>query len=210
VVLPNAPTQWPFQEKTTAWAASATANLSKSGFAPDTPHGSIVTRLIRAAMLDKTVYREVATDPKSEKEAWMVMGLIIGLVSFYPYLTSLGSFSASSLSRLASSAVLMAVAWLVRVWIIQMLANMWLGSKLTFQQMFRPLAYAQAPSLLSFLPQMSLLVTVLGIATNTAAIRDVTGCSTAQAVGLSIVSVIGVLICMGIASPIIFKLMAGM
>ncbi len=210
LVLPAAPTPWPFQEKTTEWAANLTGNLSKSGFAADTPHGSIVSRLIRAAMLDKTVYREVATDPRCEKEAWMIMGVIVGLVSLYPYLSSLGSFSSSSMTRLASAAAIQAVAWVARVWIIQVLANMWLGSKLTFPQMFRPLAYAQAPSLLMFLPQMTTLVAVLGIATNTAAIRDVTGCSTVQAVVLSIVSVIGVMICIGLASPIIYKLMQGM
>ena len=157
-------------------------------------------------MLDKTVYREVATDPRSEKEAWLVMGVIIGLVSLYPYLSSLGSFSSSMGSRLASSAAVQAVAWVARVWIIQMASNMWLGTKLTFPQMFRPLAYAQAPSLLMFLPQMTTLVAVLGIATNTAAIRDVTGCNTVQAVVLSIVSVIGVLLCIGFVSPIIYKL----
>lgn len=161
-------------------------------------------------MLDKNVYREVATDPKSEKEAWMVMGAIIALVSLYPYITSLGSFSSSTLTRLLSVAAIQAVAWVARVWIIQMAANMWLRTNVTFHQMFRPLAYAQAPSLLMFLPQLSTPVAVLGIATNTAAIRDVTGCSTAQAVVLSIISVIGVLICVGLASPIIYKLMQGM
>ncbi|MCX7019421.1 MAG: YIP1 family protein [bacterium] len=209
-MLPEAPTPWPFQEKTTEWAGSVTGSLARSGFAPDTPHGSVVTRLIRAAMLDKTVYREVATDPRCEKEAWIIMAAIIGLVSFYPYLSSLGSFTSSSMTRIASVAAIQAVAWVARVWIIQMLANMWLGSKLTFQQMFRPLAYAQAPSLLMFLPPMTTLVTVLGIATNTAAIRDVTGCNTVQAVVLSVVSVIGVMICIGLASPIIYKLMQAM
>jgi hypothetical protein len=209
-VLPEAPTPWPFQEKTTEWAGKVTDNLAKSGFAADTPHGSLATRLIRAAMLDKTVYREVATDPRSETEAWVVMGVIIGLVSLYPYLSTLGSLSSSSMTRLASAAAIQAVAWVARVWIIQMLANKWIGSKLTFRQMFRPLAYAQAPALLLFVPEMRMLVAALSIVTNTAAIRDVTGCNTIQAVILSVVSVIGVLICVGFASPIIYRLMQSM
>lgn len=167
----------------------------------------MAARLIRATLLDKTIYREVCGDPAAEKESRLAMASIIALICLAPLLFSLGSFSTNRLVAVLAMAIIQAAGWYARAWIIQMAANHWLKKNLLFAQVFRPLVYAQAPAALCFIPMAGQFINIWSLATNTAAIRDATGCSTIQAVILSIIGVVGVVFSSGLVAPFVYGLL---
>jgi hypothetical protein len=203
---PSGVQPWPFQEATTSAAHKVIEGLKQSGFSPETEFGSMASRLIRAAMLDKTIYQEVCADPAAAKQSRMAMAFIIGLASVAPCLLALGSFSSNLIVTVLASATIQAAGWCVRAWVIQLVAAAWLKKSLTYGQVFRPLVYAQAPAALAFVPAIGQYISLWALATNTAAIRDTTGCNTIQAVVLSIVGVVGVMLCSGLVAPIVYSI----
>lgn len=164
-------------------------------------------RMIRGALLDKTVYREVAADNSLQNEAWKVAGLIIVLSSIgFSFLSS--SFtSLPGLISMGSTAVVQLIVWLARVWIVQIAASTWLDKKATFEQLFRALAYAQSPAVLQIVPIVGQIVGLWSLVTTTAAIRDVTGCDTWNAAILSVIGIVGVMVATAFAGPIVLGLL---
>lgn len=201
--LPNDGGQWAIQEKTTEFAQKAIASLKQSGFATDTEFGRIVVRLIRAALLDKTIYREVCADPAAAGESRKAMAGLIAVNSLIPVFLSLGSLSIQTLVAVAAMAVVQALGWYARAWVVQLVAANWLKKNLVFTQIFRPLIYAQAPTALGFIPVLGQLIGLWALVTNTSAIRDTTGCTTVQAVVLSVAGFVGVTACASVVSPIV-------
>lgn len=161
-------------------------------------------RLVRAALLDKAIYREVCADPQAARESLMAMAGIIAVNSLTPLFFSLGSVSMRTLVAVLSMAAVQAIGWYARAWVVQLIAVNWLKKSVTFSQVFRPLVYAQAPSALGFIPVLGQLVSLWSLVTNTAAIRDVTGCKTVQAVGLSIAGFVGVTASAALVAPIVY------
>jgi hypothetical protein len=181
--LPPPRDSWPFQQQSTELAAKVIGALGlPAGF---------VARMIRAVLLDKTIYREVAADASLKSEAWQVMGVVIILSSGGLLLPSVLNFSLSALSLLVRIAVVQVVIWPVRIWLIQVVASAWLKTPTTFNQFFRALSYAQSPVALGFVPVVGQVIGLWSLVTNTAAIRDVTGCDTKNAAVLTVVGFAG-------------------
>lgn len=201
--LPPSGHYWSFQDETTNAAAQVISKLNESGFSTQSGFGRIVGRMIRGALLDKIIYREVAADGMLQAEAWKVTGLIIVLGSIGFSLLSPSYMSLSGLMALGSIAIIQLIAWLARVWVVQVAAYMWLQKQTTFEQLFRALAYAQSPAILQIIPVVGPAVGLWCIVTNTAAIRDVTGCDTWNAAILAIVGVVGVMVATAFAGPIV-------
>src|SRR5438128_1476398 len=137
--LPPPPQPWAFQQQSTELAAKIIAALG-----PSTAK-NVVGRIVRAAFLDKRIYREVAVDASLQNEAWVVLGAAVVLSSFAfsPLIPS-----PISVQVLLALSVVQLIALLAKVWIVQILASTWLHKEATFNQLFRGLAYAQSPAML--------------------------------------------------------------
>jgi DNA-directed RNA polymerase subunit RPC12/RpoP len=191
---------WGFQDQTTNLAHQVIGKLNESGFSTQSGFGSMVARMIQGALLDKTIYRQVAADASLQTEAWKVMGLVIVLGTAGLYFFSL---SFLGLMPIVSVGIIQLIAWVAKVWVVQVAASAWLQKQISFDQLFRPLAYAQSPAILQIIPTLSPVVGLWCVVTNTAAIRDVTGCDTSSAAILAVIGVIGVMIATSFAGPIV-------
>jgi hypothetical protein len=191
---------WGFQDQTTNVAAQVIRKLNESGFSTQTGFGRMVARLIQGALLDKAIYWQVAADNTLQTEAWKVMGLVIVLGTAGLYFFSL---SFLGLVPIVSVGIIQLISWVAKVWIVQVAASAWLQKQISFSQLFRPLAYAQSPAILQVIPTLGPVVGLWCVVTNTAAIRDVTGCDTWSAAILALIAVIGVMIATSFAAPIV-------
>jgi hypothetical protein len=203
-LLPGA--SWAFQDQTTAWAAQLLSKLNASGMSTSAGLGATMARMIRAALVDKTIYREVASNDALQKEAWTIAGLVVVLGSFGLSLLSLQTMSLPGLASIVSLSVIQLTAWLVGVWAVQITASTWLKSPTTFNQMFRALAYAQSAGCLRIVPVVGQLIGLWCLVTNTAAIRDVTGCSTEKAIVLTVVGIVAGAVAAAFVGPLIWSL----
>jgi hypothetical protein len=177
-----------FQDKSTDLANKVIQSLNKSGFSTETGLGSMVGRMIRACLLDKTIYRETSINASLDKEAWGVIGLVIAFNIVGPYLLR---FSFPGIISIISIGIVQLVSLLAWVFVVQIGSSLWLKRKMGFHQFFRPLAFAQSPGILQIIPVVGQFVNIWRLVTNMVAIRDVTGCQTFQAAVLSIVGFIG-------------------
>lgn len=189
--LPEAQPPWEFQRSTTGFARQAVQSLGAKG---------MIERMIRGALLDVNVYRETAADPKLQSEAWGVMLIAIVLSSAGFLLLRL---SPNAIMGIISIGVAQTVLWLLRVWIIQVIAAQWFKSSAGFEQLFRPLAYAQTPACLQIVPVIGQLSRLWTLVTSTAAIRDVTGGDTVKAIVLALAGEIGVGIAAGVVNTFV-------
>jgi hypothetical protein len=138
----------------------------------------MVARAIRGALLDKDIYREVASAKSLDNEAWLLIGISMlagGLV------TLLYNPSITGLMTLLSGAAIRLFAWMAAILAVQLVASSWLKRRVGFDEYLRALAYAQSPMLLQVLPVVGPLVSLWVLGTAVAAIRDVAASETAQA-----------------------------
>ena len=182
---------WGFQNKTTEVAAQIIQKLNQSGFSMQTGFGGMIGRMIRACLLDKTIYREVFMNASLNNEAWAVIGLVIALTILGPFLLR---FSLPGIMSIISMGLIQLISLLAWIWVVQMGSSIWLKRKLGFMSFFRALAYAQSPGILQIIPVVGQFVNIWRLVTSMVAIRGVTGCQTFQAAVLSIVGFIGALI----------------
>jgi hypothetical protein len=190
---------WPFQERSTELARQVIAWLNQSGFSTQSEFGGMLSRMVRAALLDKDIYREAAADFRLHSEAWKVAGLVIILSSFGYLIFSLLSGLPNPMV-LVMTFVVQIIAWLARIYLVQLVCSSWLKQRLDFRELFRALSYAQSPLGLRFVPYLGQLVELWALVTTTAAIRDITGQQTTQAVILAVAGFIGGAIVMNVVS----------
>ena len=187
--LPPLPAQWPLRTQTSAWADAAAASLA-GGKA--TPGGAslpgVVARLIRGALMQRDIYRDVAQRTDVETEAYGLAGAIIlaGYVGA-AFFSFAGLFGGFSLKVLLYVAVVQAVAWAAAVIAIQVAAKSLHQLELSPLVLFRALIYAQAGTLLSFLPVIGGLTGLWGGVCTAAALHDLTGKRTIDAVVLTLI-----------------------
>jgi ribosomal protein L40E len=206
--LPPSYEPWGFQDQLTGVAANVIGFLNQSGLSSRTGLGAMLPRMIRAVLLDKTVFREVAADASLQSEAWQVMILVILLSCSGVLIASIQHLSASSLYSIVPTAVLQIVAILVRIWLTQVVASSWLKTRTSFNQFFRALVYAQSPVSLQIIPVAGQFIGLWTLITSTAAIRDITGCNTKNAAILAIVSILGAMEAVSLAGPFVQTLLA--
>jgi hypothetical protein len=198
--LPPGVQSWGFQNKTTEVAAQIIQKLNQSGLSPQTAFGNLTARMIRACLLDKTIYRETLIDASLDKDAWKVIGLVVVFSSVGPFLLS---FSLPGIMSIISTCIIQLVSLLAWVLVVQIGSSIWLERKMSFNQFFRPLAFAQSPGILQILPVVGQIVGIWRVVTSMAAIRDVTGCQTFQAAILAVIGYVGAMAATRFIGPIL-------
>jgi hypothetical protein len=206
--LPEAPQPWGFRDQSSALAAQAVEFLEKSGLGARTGLGAMLPRMVRATLLDKNVFREVASDASLQGEAWQVIIIVILLGCGGVLISSIQYLSASLLYSLIPTTVIQLIAVLARIWLTQVIASFWLKTTISFGQFFRAVAYAQSPVGLQIIPMVGQFIGLWSLITNTAAIRDITGCNTKNAAVLAIVGIIGATAAVSFAGPFVQTLLA--
>lgn len=206
--LPPSGEPWGFQDQLTGVAANVIGFLDQSGLSSRTGLGAMLPRMIRAVLLDKAIFREVAADASLQSDAWQVMILVILLSCSGVLISSIQHLSASSLYSIVPTAVLQIIAILVRIWLTQVVAASWLKTRTSFGQFFRALVYAQSPVSLQIIPVAGQFIGLWTLITSTAAIRDITGCNTKNAAILAIVSILGAMEAVSLAGPFVQTLLA--
>ena len=187
-------------------AARITGSARGSGLSTRSGLGPMLSRMIRASLLDKAIYREVAEDGALMGEAWKVVGLVILLSNGWWILSSLLNLSLRGLFYLLPLALVQVIAWLTRVLVVQVVASAWLKKPASFGQFSRALSYAHSPAILGFLPVVGQIAPLWTLVTNTAAIRDVTGSDTLKAAILAFAGFAGGMLIARAVGPILYAL----
>jgi hypothetical protein len=206
--LPPSPTPWDFQLKLAGFSNTVLGVVRQSGVANSGALGGLLERMVRASLLDPAVYRQAALDRTGMMAAWQVAGIAFIATALGPMLDRLANISLSTLIFLASQVVAQLVSFAAGAaavtWLMPSIAKV----KLSFGQVFRPLAYAQAPGILGIIPGLGTLLGFWRLFTFVAAIREITGCEAGKAVILMLVGFVGSLVAAAVLSPIIVGLFA--
>lgn len=201
-VLPAAPEPWQFQRTTAATADSVVGSLLKPGTARGTV-SRIFERMVRGCLLDQQSARAAAEDGSGTSEAWIALAVVFLVGTLGPYLIF---FTLPSLSQLVMIAVLVGIQLLsfaAGVALMSSLLPSIAGVRLTFAQVFRPLAYAQSVGILGIITALAAVFGLWRIVTSIAAIRAVAGCDTGKAVIVLLIGAIGSFAVSMILSPIL-------
>jgi hypothetical protein len=151
----------------------------------------MLARMVRATLLDVSIYRQVAFTPALQSEAYKVAALVIAFSSFGYLIFSLLSGGLPSINFLITTFVIQAIAWFARVGAVSLALSGWLKQPVEFNVLFRTMTYAQSPWALRFVPVVGQLVDLWTLVTGTAALRDVTGRTPLYALILTIVGYVG-------------------
>lgn len=124
----------------------------------------LVERMIRAARLDPNLYDEVVRDWHANSQAFLVVLIVFActLIGMGPaaLLMLLSPFGWPALIRIT---VVSVINWLFWVFIAQLIGRRW-GSRTDFEQLMRPVGFAQAPGVLLVLrvvPTLALPVSLI-------------------------------------------------
>ena len=155
----------------------------------------IVSRMIRAARLDPTLYREVAEEKTATTQALLVV--VLAAVA-----SGIGSairlFGAGVISGLMSGVVGSLVSWLVMVLATYVAARWMFGSGVSYSNLLRPLGFARTAGVLtvfSFVPffggLLSIAVAIWMLVAWVIAVRESARVTTIEAVVTGVVAAIG-------------------
>jgi hypothetical protein len=194
---------WPFQDQTSKWSAQLIAMLGEKGVASGAGYGAMLARMIRASLLDKQIYREVAANDALESESLQVTAIWILLASAGGLLTALSAGSLTGMLAFVSPCIALVVSWCARVWVVQLAAANWLKIGVPLRPLFRAMTYAQSPAALGFVPVVGPLLGLWALVPNTAAVRDVTGADTGKAAILVAAGLLGGMIAAAIATSVL-------
>lgn len=205
--LPPLGAQWEFRNKTTEISQKILAGVEGANLSTGPFSRTMLQRMIRSFFMDKTIFREVASDRTLHGEAWKVAILIIILSTLGWQILNLNFLTDRGLIAMGAVIVIQIVTWLVRAWVIQFAAETWFHSKVNFRQLFRALAYAQTPVGLQIVPIVGQAVSIWALVTSTAAIQDVVSCNTKNAIILAIIGAVGVSVAAAVTTRIVWMLM---
>ena len=188
VTLPPAPVPWKFREQTSAWADVAAERVRGAVASSNASVAAALTRLVRGALMHRDVYRDAAARPELNTEALCIAGALIlaGFVGIW--LTGLGAlYYGISIGALLRLAVIRAVSWVAAIFAIQAAAKSLHKLDLPAAAWFRALIYAQAPSLLMFVPVIGGFSGIWSAVCAVAALHDVEGRDTTAAIILAVI-----------------------
>ncbi len=206
--LPPSPQPPELQVKVAAQADTVVRAVQSAGLRGDTKYGQMVERMIRAALLDPAAYRQAAEDeagtPLAAQAA--VVAFLLGAVG--PYLLQGRLPGVSDFIYLALTVAAQLVSFAAGALAISYLAPKIAGVTLSFGQVFRPMAYAQSPTMLRIIPTIGTLLSIWTLLTAVAALREINGGDTGKAVILMLVGFVGSLVAAAVATPIILGIAA--
>jgi hypothetical protein len=123
----------------------------------------LVERMIRAARLDPDLYREVTRDWYLNGQAFLVVLIVLACTIIGMGMDALRLLSPFGWPQLISMTVMSIGNWLFWVFIAQIIGLRW-GARADFEQLMRPVGFAQAPGVLRALgviPTLGLPIAVI-------------------------------------------------
>lgn len=172
----------------------------------------LLAMMIRAAMLDGGVAREAAADLNGNGKA--LTALLVALAVPVGVGLIFGSSYMMSAAGLTITVVTLAIsiaASLVSLALMSATSKAIVGRRIGFGELFRGLAYAQSPALLTFLPVIGMIANLWRLPTTMVAVRDLSGSTLGRAFGLLLVGALASIILMLMLSPILIGMIsAGM
>jgi len=123
----------------------------------------LVERMIRAARLDPNLYEEVVRDWHANGQAFLVVLIVFActLIGMAPAVLR-ALLSIEGWTALIQMTVMSIGNWLFWVFIAQIIGLRW-GGRAEFEQLMRPIGFAQAPGVLRVLTLVPSLVLPVGL-----------------------------------------------
>ena len=120
-------------------------------------------RILRALKMDKTIFAEVAKDPKLMNEAILIVVIVTVVGALGSLFLTIAFFGLGFLSFILAIINGIAIGWVLWSWLSAWIAKKWQGGTATFQEMLRGFAYATTPriaSILGFIPVLGWLISL--------------------------------------------------
>ena len=164
----------------------------------------LLEMMIRGAFLDKAVYRQAAADTNGNTNAVIavIIPALAGLVGSW-LLTAHYLFLARGMTVLVVSAAIGLIALVASIWLMAALSQAVVQRKLNFGQLFRGLAYAQSPGVLSIVPIVGPILSLWRIVTSLFAVREISGSDLVKSAVLLVIGLIGSIVIGVILSPLL-------
>jgi len=122
-------------------------------------------RILRALKMDKTIFAEVAKDPKLMNEAMIIVVIVTVVGSLGSLFLTVAFFGLGLLSFILAVINGIAVGWVLWSWVSAWIARKWQVGNATFQEMLRGFAYATTPriaGIFAFIPILGWLISLAG------------------------------------------------
>lgn len=161
---------------------------------PGAPAG-FLELLVRAAFLDGAAYRQAAADKTGNGAALLALFLPVLAGWLGAALMDLGSIDLMGLGTLAMLFGLAArlIVYVLAIGIMALLSFAVLQTKLSFGELFRALAYAQSPGILTVIPVLGSLLGLWRLCTTVVAIREISGADLIRSAILLAIGVVGMI-----------------
>lgn len=155
---------------------------------------SVISRAIRAAMLDRALYRTIGSVPEATNQAIIVVvaaavasgiGALIGQF----FVGDAGGAAVRGILALVGAIVSSILVWLVWSYAVYLVARGSFSANETFVQVLRPIGFAQAPrifGIFSFIPIIGALISIVvffwSLFAGYVAVKEALGLTTMQAI----------------------------
>jgi hypothetical protein len=165
----------------------------------------LLEMMIRGAFLDGAVYRQAAADTGGNRNALIALlipvaaGILGGWLATAHYYYITGS---RGTLLLLVSALIGLVAAVASIGIMAVCSQAVVHRKLNFGQLFRALAYAQSPGVLTVIPVVGWLLGLYRILTSLVAVREISGSDVVKSALLLVVGLIGCVVIGLMLSPL--------
>ena len=197
---------WPFESSVSGFGDRLVGSmgLSRTG-----SHPGLLEMMIRGAFLDGSVYRMAAADTNGNANALIAILIpaVAGMLGSW-LLTYHFAFFGHGIFTLLTAAVIGVIALLASIGIMAALSQAVLRSKLTFGQLFRALAYAQSPGVLTIIPVLGSLLGLWRIMTSLVAVREISGSDVAKSAVLLVIGLVSSIVIGLILSPLLLSTLA--
>jgi hypothetical protein len=162
--------------------------------------------MIRGMLLDQNAYRAAAEDEKGNNDAAIAAGIVFLAGALGPYLMTMSFGSFLSIGSIIGLTVVGIGAFLAGIYAVSAASMPVAQVRLSFGQIFRPLAYAQSIGVLSFIPVVGMLLGLWRLVTSVAAVRAIAGCDVVKAIILLLIGFVASFVVSLVAAPLVIGL----
>jgi hypothetical protein len=171
---------------------------------PGQPQG-LLEKMLRAAFLDGDVYQRAANDANDNQNAWMALAIPAAITSVGVFLMSFSLPGLGGIMMCVGTVLVQMLGLALAVGIMSVSSQAVVGRKLDFWRLFRPLAYAQSPGVLGFLPFLGSLFGLWKLVTCLVAIREAAACEDGKAAVLLIIGAVASVAATVLLAPVILS-----
>jgi hypothetical protein len=163
----------------------------------------LLEMMIRGAFLDGAVYRQAAADTGGNRNALIALLIPVAAGVLGGLLAGAGYFLGSrALIFLLVSALIGLLAAVGAIGLMAVCSQAVVRRKLDFGQLFRALAYAQSPGVLTIIPVVGWLLGLYRILTSLVAVREISGSDVVKSALLLAIGLVGTIVIGLILSPL--------